>query len=57
MDELTAETLSDALRSCWDRSTYSERATELASRIRAEDGTAAVLWLVTQLEGQRAQRR
>jgi sterol 3beta-glucosyltransferase len=57
MDELTADTLSDALRSCLDRSTYRHRATEIASRIRAEDGPAAVLALITRLEGQRTQRQ
>jgi sterol 3beta-glucosyltransferase len=53
LHELTADTLTDALRSCLDRSTHRHRATELAHRIRAEDGPAAVLSLVTQLEGER----
>ena len=51
--ELTADTLTDALRSCLERSTYRERATGLARRIRAEDGPAAVLSLLRQLEGER----
>ena len=49
LHELTADTLSDALRSCLDRSTYRDRATELACRIRAEDGPAGVLSVLTQL--------
>jgi sterol 3beta-glucosyltransferase len=57
LHELTADTLTDALRSCLDRSTYRHRATEIASRIRAEDGPAAVLALITRLEGQRTQRQ
>jgi UDP:flavonoid glycosyltransferase YjiC (YdhE family) len=56
LPELTAETLADALRSCLDRSTYRDRATELARRVRAEDGPAGVLSLVTQLERKRRQR-
>src|SRR3954452_23457885 len=51
MHELTADTLTDALRSCLDRPSYRDRATELAPRIRADDGAAAVLSVVTQLEG------
>jgi UDP:flavonoid glycosyltransferase YjiC (YdhE family) len=47
LHELTADTLTDALRSCLDRSTYRNRATELARRIRAEDGPAVVLSLIT----------
>jgi sterol 3beta-glucosyltransferase len=50
LHELTADTLTDALQSCLDRSTYRHRATELAHRIRAEDGAAVVLSLITQLE-------
>jgi len=53
LPELTADTLTDALRSCLDRATYRDRATDLAHRIRAEDGPAAVLSLITQLEGGR----
>ena len=56
LDELTADALSDALRSCLDRSTYRDRATELARRIRADDGPAVVLSLITQLDGERGQR-
>jgi sterol 3beta-glucosyltransferase len=56
LHELTADTLTDALRSCLDRSTYRNRATELARRIRADDGPAVVLSLITQLEGERGQR-
>ena len=50
LSELTADTLTDALRSCLDRSAYRERATELAGRIRGEDGPAAVLSLITRYE-------
>jgi UDP:flavonoid glycosyltransferase YjiC (YdhE family) len=53
MHELTAETLTDALRSCLDRPTYHHRAAELARRIRTDDGPAAVLSLIAQLEGER----
>jgi sterol 3beta-glucosyltransferase len=52
--ELTADTLADALRSCLDRSTYRERATELARRIGADDGPAVVLSLITRLAGDAA---
>lgn len=55
MDGLTADTLTDALRSCLDRPTYRNRAAELAHRIGAEDGPAGVLSLITQLES-RTQR-
>jgi sterol 3beta-glucosyltransferase len=51
LQELTADTLADALRSCLDETTYRDRATELGHRIRAEDGAAVVLSLVTRLEG------
>ena len=47
MPELTADTLADALRSCLDRSSYRERATELAHRVRADDGPAVVHSLIT----------
>jgi sterol 3beta-glucosyltransferase len=50
IQELTADTLTDALRSCLSGPTHRDRATELGRRIRAEDGSAAVLSLVTQLE-------
>ncbi len=53
LHELTADTLTVALRSCLDRSAYRHRAAELARRIRAEDGPAVVLSLITQLEGKR----
>ena len=56
LHELTADTLTDALRSCLDRPTYRDRATELARRVRADDGAAAVLSLITQLAGERGQR-
>jgi sterol 3beta-glucosyltransferase len=56
MDELTADVLADALRTCLDRPTYRNGAVELARRIGADDGAAAVLSLVTQLEGERGQR-
>jgi sterol 3beta-glucosyltransferase len=56
LHELTADTLTDALRSCLDRSTYRDRAGELARRIRAEDGPAVVLSLITQFEGERGRR-
>ena len=56
LHELTADTLTDALRSCLDRPTYRDRATELARRVRADDGAAVVLSLITQLAGERGQR-
>lgn len=56
LHELTADTLADALRSCLDQPTYRNHATELARQIRADDGPAYVLSLITQLEGQRGQR-
>jgi sterol 3beta-glucosyltransferase len=56
LHEVTADTLSDALRACLDRSTYRDRATELAHRIRAEDGAAVVLSLVAQIDGERGRR-
>jgi sterol 3beta-glucosyltransferase len=49
LHELTADTLAGALRSCLDRPGYRDRATELAHRIRADDGPAVVLSLITQL--------
>jgi sterol 3beta-glucosyltransferase len=51
LPELTACTLADALRSCVDEPAYQARATELARRIRNEDGSAAVLALITRLHG------
>jgi UDP:flavonoid glycosyltransferase YjiC (YdhE family) len=56
LHELTSDTLTDALRSCLDRSTYRNRATELARRIGAEDGPAVVLSLIAQLERERGAR-
>lgn len=56
LHELTADTLTDALRACLTGPTYRNRATELGHRIRAEDGPAAVLSLLTQLEAERGQR-
>jgi UDP:flavonoid glycosyltransferase YjiC (YdhE family) len=56
LHELTADTLTDALRSCLDRPTYRDRATELARPVRADDGPAAVLSLLTRLEGRPGQR-
>ena len=53
LHELTADTLAEALRACLDPSIYRDRATELAHRIRGEDGAAAVLRLVAHLEGER----
>jgi sterol 3beta-glucosyltransferase len=53
LHELTADTLTDALRSCLDRPTYRDRATELARRVRADDGPAVVLSLIAQVEGER----
>ncbi|MFE9956210.1 hypothetical protein [Micromonospora sp. NPDC005299] len=55
LHELTADTLTDALRSCLDRSTYRHRPTDLARRIRADDGAGDVLSLITRLEGERGQ--
>jgi sterol 3beta-glucosyltransferase len=51
MTELTADTLAGALRSCLDRPAYRDHATELARRIRAEDGAAGVLSLLARLDG------
>jgi sterol 3beta-glucosyltransferase len=56
LHEVTADTLTDALRCCPDRSTYRHRATELARRIHADDGPGVVLSLITQLEGERKRR-
>jgi UDP:flavonoid glycosyltransferase YjiC (YdhE family) len=47
--DLTADALADAIRSCLDEPGYRRRAAELGSRVRAEDGTAAVLRVVDQL--------
>ena len=48
--ELTADTLADALRCCVDRPVHRHRATELAGRVRAEDGAAGVLSVVARLD-------
>ena len=56
LHELTADTLTDALRSCLDRPTYRDRAIELARQVRADDGPAVVLSLITRLEGEGGQR-
>jgi UDP:flavonoid glycosyltransferase YjiC (YdhE family) len=53
MHELTADTLSDALRTCLDRPSYRERAADLARRIGGEDGAGAVLELLAQFDGTR----
>jgi sterol 3beta-glucosyltransferase len=50
LPELTAETLTDALRTCLDRPAFRDRAAELARRVRADDGPAGVLSVVSQLE-------
>ncbi|OZM75559.1 glycosyltransferase [Pseudonocardia sp. MH-G8] len=51
LHELTADTLTQGLRSCLDRSTSRNRATELARRVGADDGPSVVLSLITQLQG------
>ena len=48
--ELTADTLTDALRTCLDRPAFRDRAAELARRVRADDGPAGVLSVVSKLE-------
>jgi len=57
LSELTADTLTGALRSCLDRPAYRDRATEVARRINADDGPAAVLSLLTRLTGERSHAR
>lgn len=49
LHELTADALADALRSCIDEPAYREQTAELARRIRADDGSAAVLALIARL--------
>lgn len=49
--DLTADALADALRSCVNEPSYRHRAAELANRIRAEDGAAPVLALIARLAG------
>jgi UDP:flavonoid glycosyltransferase YjiC (YdhE family) len=44
--ELTADSLAGAIRTCLDDPEYRDRATDLAVRIRAEDGAAEVLAVV-----------
>lgn len=44
--ELTADTLTTAIRRCLDEPSYRNRAGELARRVRAEDGAADVLNLI-----------
>lgn len=51
LHELTSDALADALRSCLDQPAYRHRAADLARRIRADDGSAAVLALIAQLVG------
>jgi UDP:flavonoid glycosyltransferase YjiC (YdhE family) len=49
--KLTAQTLGGALRECLGEPRYRERAASLARRIADEDGAAAVLSRIEQLEG------
>lgn len=49
--ELTAQTLGGALRECLEEPRYRERAASLARRIADEDGAAAVLSRIEELEG------
>jgi UDP:flavonoid glycosyltransferase YjiC (YdhE family) len=48
---LTADALAGAIRACLDEPGYRRRAADLAGRIRAEDGAAAVLAVVNGLAG------
>ncbi|WP_205650402.1 glycosyltransferase [Actinoplanes solisilvae] len=50
MSELTADTLADALRTCLDQPSYHDNAVFLARRVRAEDGSAAVLEILRRFE-------
>ncbi|WP_028936423.1 glycosyltransferase [Pseudonocardia spinosispora] len=50
LPDLTAGTLAAALRACLDRPSYRDRAAGLGRRVRAEDGAAAVLSLLTRLD-------
>jgi sterol 3beta-glucosyltransferase len=52
MHELTAETLTDAVRSCLAHPAYRENATALARRLATEDGPAAVLSHIATSAGQ-----
>ena len=47
--DLTADALAGAIRACLDEPGYRSRAANLAGRIRAEDGAAAVLTVVNGL--------
>lgn len=47
--ELSAESLATAIRSCLDEPSYRNRAGELAGRIRADDGAAAVLDVINSM--------
>ena len=49
MAQLSADNLASALRACLDEPAYRDRAAALASRIRTEDGAAAVLSLIERL--------
>jgi sterol 3beta-glucosyltransferase len=51
MQTLTVDALADAMRACIDDPAHRQRAAELARRIRAEDGAAAVLEVVNGLPG------
>jgi sterol 3beta-glucosyltransferase len=48
-DELTVDALAMAIRSCLDEPAYRSRATEIANRVRTEDGAAAVLAVINTL--------
>jgi UDP:flavonoid glycosyltransferase YjiC (YdhE family) len=50
MAELTADNLADAMRACLERPSYRDRAADVARRLRDEDGAAAVLSLIAQLQ-------
>lgn len=56
LPELTADTLAAALRTCLDHPTYRRRAADLTRRVRADDGPAVVLSVITQLAGKRGHR-
>jgi sterol 3beta-glucosyltransferase len=49
LHELTTDALAHALRSYLDQPAYRHRAAELARRVRADDGSAAVLALIARL--------
>ncbi|MFI7597914.1 glycosyltransferase [Actinoplanes sp. NPDC049681] len=50
MQDLTADSLTEALRSCLDGAAYRDRAAAIGRRIREEDGPGAVISLVGRLE-------